>query len=370
MRTAFDCGEPYYLPQYVPVINELTARGHDVSIATYQSLDLAGLASAAAVSQVQLSDDTAALHHYHELRPDWIVFGNGWKRLNELPSETRTALLYHGIGVKESYYEADLCGFDVRFVEGDARLRALAERYPQENFVATGFAKLDELINPTGESRVSLETMELRPDRKTILYAPTFFPSSVECLPDDFPAQLPSLNLIVKPHFFSLTRPRYARQREKYARWARYDNVHLVPESALSILPFMAIADLLVSEASSTIFEFAALDRPVVWCDFYRLRWSYRGPFRYRLRKRMDANINRFADIAAHASSPRHLVEQIQLELENPMRLSASRQRYVRELVGEVDGKASLRIADYLERSHSPASDRIELSARDPALLG
>ena len=55
-----------------------------------------------------------------------------------------------------------------------------------------------------------------------------------------------------------------------------------------SLLPFLKSADLMISDASSAIIEFAALNKPVLWCTFLQLRWNYRGIFSYRFKARMD----------------------------------------------------------------------------------
>src|SRR3546814_14039365 len=82
----------------------------------------------------------------------------------------------------------------------------------------------------------------------------------------------------------------YAAQRRKLDVWGRHANVHVADLAAYSLLPYMGSADLMISEASSALFEFAALDKPIVWCDFLKLRWSYRGPLRFRSEERRVGN--------------------------------------------------------------------------------
>ena len=110
----------------------------------------------------------------------------------------------------------------------------------------------------------------------------------------------------------------------------------------------MTISDLLVSDASSALFEFAALDKPVIWCDFYKLRWSYRGPLSYRFRSRMDSEINSYADICPHAERYEDLPSLVEDELQHPEKYSAKRKMYVRRLIGSTDGNVSKRIVNFL----------------------
>jgi CDP-glycerol glycerophosphotransferase (TagB/SpsB family) len=165
---------------------------------------------------------------------------------------------------------------------------------------------------------------------------------------DDLPAELRDWNILVKPHHFTMLLRRYRGQRKKLELWSRAENVHVARLSDYSLLPFLASADLLVSEASSAIFEFAALDRPIVWCDFLRLRLAYRGPLRFRFRRRMDPTILPFRDIAAHTVRYEELRRVVDQEMAHPERFRERRKECVAELVGVTDGKVSERIADHL----------------------
>lgn len=279
------------------------------------------------------------------------MFGNEFTPIARLDRRIRTAMLYHGIGVKETYYRREQMMMDIRFVEGEHREAILRQRYPDRHVVAVGFAKLDPLFNTRYSlKKFDLERAGLDPARHTILYAPTFYPSSMECLADDWPATLADCNLIIKPHQYAWTLNRHRGQLRKLARWQNYPNVHIAGACDYSLLPFMQVADVLVSEASSALFEFAALDRPVIWCDFMKLRLGHRGIFKFRLLRRMDRTIDAFRDIAAHAGTPDELAAVIREQLANPARFHAKRQACVKELLGPVDGNASSRIADHLLR--------------------
>ncbi len=354
MQVAFDVPQLYYLPQYTPVGEELTRRGVEVWFVVYQDPDmqpiLTGVVDKEGLPAKWVAGDSQASALYARMRPDWVVFGNGTRHLGRLPERTKTALLYHGIGVKSCYYDADLMGMDVRFVEGDYRLRILGERYPQATMINTGFAKLDPLFQPSPAKPMGfdLQMAGLDPGKPTLLYAPTFFPSSIGLMADDWPSQFDAYNLIVKPHFFTFSKARYRIQLEKLKRWRSFENVYLAAPEDYSLVPFMGPADILISEASSAFFEFAALDKPIVWCDFYKVRWNYRGLFGYRLKRRLDPDMDRYADIGAHARTYRDLKQVIDQQVDHPDMYHKQRRRYTRMLLGDSDGNAAVRIADYL----------------------
>jgi len=48
---------------------------------------------------------------------------------------------------------------------------------------------------------------------------------------------------------------------------------------------FMAVVGVLISGAFSTLFEFSALNKPVVWCGFYNSRWGCRGLLSFRFKR-------------------------------------------------------------------------------------
>jgi CDP-glycerol glycerophosphotransferase (TagB/SpsB family) len=116
-----------------------------------------------------------------------------------------------------------------------------------------------------------------------------------------------------------------------------------------SLVPFLKTADVLVSEASSTLFEFAALDKPVVICDFYDLKWSYKGIFKYRFKKRFLKESVIYQELGTHAESYLQVKHRVEEELKSPLMYQTNRLQYNNDHVGPTDGKASIRIVDYLE---------------------
>lgn len=352
MRFVFDVQRLYYLPQYEPVMRALAARGAECVVIARDDDDPDGricretLGGDVAMHAVAGEQEAVALAR--QLEPDWIVLGNDNPYRGRV--KARSALLYHGIGVKQVYYSPHLMNVDLRFVEGPYRERQLAAMYPDVRLAAVGFPKLDPLQNGSAP-RFDLAAHGLDAGRPTLLYAPTFFPSSIGRLPETWPAALADCNLLIKPHQFSLAKRDYRDQQRRFARWAEYPNVFVADASWPSLVPFMSVADMLISEASSALFEFAALDRPVVWCDFLKLRWSYRGPFRFRLARRMDQGIREYAAVGVHAASPADLIEKIRGELDNPARCAAQRARITAELIGPTDGRAAERAAAVLLES-------------------
>lgn len=353
MHVAFDTRNVYYIPQYLPVLRELLARGHEASFICYTGKDdptaFRSAMDGLGAPVHWLADEAAALKHYVQLRPEWIIFGSGFEPLDDLVEPTQSVQLGHGIGPKPSYYGKSVQPMTVRFIEGARRLEVIRRRYPKGNFVQAGFSKLDPLFDGTAVG-LDLESCGLDPSKLTILYAPTFNPSSLERFPRDWPADFPDYNVLVKPHSFTYTRTAYRGQRRRLRMWAEHTNVHVASPEELSLLPFMHSSDILLSEASSTLFEFAALDRPVVVCDFFKLKWTYRGPLRYRFERRFRRGDVPFDGIGAQARNYRELLNIIPQQLAAPSEYSDARKRFTEDHVGPTDGGASSRIVEYLEK--------------------
>ncbi len=297
------------------------------------------------IKRVNNYDDAIAL--YREEEPSWLIIGNSFDDLNLLSNKTKTALVSHGIGPKACYYTVSATPTDVRFVEGPYRTDRLKQMYPEQMFIDTGYAKLDPAIN--GElSDLMPSDYGLDNNKKTILYAPTFYPSSIERFSRSFPDDFKQYNIILKPHYFSLSIDKYKKQKALLEYWSGFSNVYLAPPEESNILPFMSVSDVLISDASSTLFEFAALDKPVVWCDFLKLRWGYRGFLKFRFKNRMDQDLYKYADIAVHAKTYGQLRGIVDEQVAFPEQYASQRAKYTLSLVGIVDGKASERIVKYM----------------------
>jgi len=351
MNVFFDIKHLYYLPQYLPVIEALKEKGiYCHCLIHHQELPLTITKQYLKDNQLNytfIDNDDDARKHYAEKKPEWIIFGNCFNDLVEINKHSKTVLMQHGIGPKSCYYEVSKSDITYRFVEGEHRLSRLEAMFPDKSFINTGYAKLDPIINKTVD-KINLASLGLDVLKPTLLYAPTFYPSSIECLSTNFPAQLSNFNIIIKPHFFSFIKPAYTKQRKKIAKWQLHENVHIADIADISILPYLDIADMLISDASSTLFEFTALNKPAIWCDFYHVRWSYRGIFKWRLNKRLDDDLKYFGQVAEQVNNEKQLIEQANIHCQSPELKESQRKNMSEFLTGKVDGKCSERIVNFI----------------------
>lgn len=354
MNILFDVLNIYYIPQYYPIWKELKARGHQCSLVVYSKKnDEKQLTKTLAELDIEYTwvfDDAEAKDYYLKQKADWIFFGNAFDYLDEIHKVSKTVQMGHGIGPKPSYYLKSNTPMTVRFMEGELRLKKIQEMYPDDNFVQVGFSKLDPVFDGS-EKGLDLKKLGLDPKKKTILYAPTFNPTSLGCFPRNWPEEFKDYNILIKVHSITLSRDRYKGDQKRIRAWGQYPNVYVAGVEEFSLVPFLKTADILVSEASSTLFEFAALDKPVVICDFYDLKWSYKGVFKYRFEKRFGPDSVIYKDLGPHADRYKVLKNIIEEELWSPDNFKANRAKYNHDHVGPTDGNASKRIADYLEKN-------------------
>ena len=350
MHIIFDVLHLYYLPQYLPVARELGKRGCDIEFVFYHSAHdqiIEGIIATEKLRANWVNSASESAQLYFDKKADWVVFANGYHHLDKVHSVSKSVQLGHGIGPKSSYYKKSDTPTTVRFVEGAYRTQRFNEMYPSDTFVDVGFAKLDPIINNEGVG-FDLTSLGLDPNKPTIAYAPTFYPSSLERFPKDWPATFADYNILIKPHYFSVSKPKYKKHLKRLNHWAKYDNVYLAKVSDYCLTPFLSSADILISDASSALFEFAALNKPVIWCDFLKLRWGYRGVFSYRFKRRMDEDYGEYTNIAAHATSYKAVKNLVDSHVSQPEQLEHMRLALSEKLAGKLDGQASSRIADYL----------------------
>lgn len=350
MKIIFDVQELYYLPQYLPIHSELIKRGQDNTHFVFYrgkfDFLIEKIIKTENLNHRWVNNKSEANRYYQSQKADWVIFSNSFPYLDDVHKVSKSAQIGHGVGAKTSYYTQSNTPTTIRLVEGAYKTNRLQSMFPNDKFVDVGFCKLDPIINGK-VCGFELKKLGLDSRKKTIIYAPTFYPSSLERFPKNFPEDFQEFNILIKPHYFSQSKEKYSGQRKLLEGWSKYDNVYLARVEDYSLVPFMATADLLISDTSSAIIEFSALDKPVIWCNFLKLRWAYRGIFSYRFKKRMDKDYDEYSQVAVRADSYEILKKHVKEQLLNPKRLSKQRLHVAEKMAGAIDGKASQRIVDY-----------------------
>lgn len=362
----FDVYHLYHLPQFDPVIDLLMDdKRFDVHLSYASDIrPEERLLTSEILSKRDCKVFTADTEEerasiIRELAPD--VYICGWSRheiQDYVPDSTLVGMIYHGIGVKPSYWRDNHPRLDLRFVEGPFRERQLREKGVVTDLAVTGYAKLDPLFNhQIPDQKTLLEELNLDPDKKTILYAPTFYPSSLESFGMRLARDTEDYNLILKLHMWSYFNIKFPINLKGQLRLTKkmerqYKHVHLLPPDYYNITPLYSVADVLLTEASSTMYEMMVLDKPVIVCEFYRLRMSHRL-FRKRLyKRRLDVEMSKEkVDFSFKLEKPSKIKIVLEQVFSDDDPFTELREKYKTDMLYKLDGKASERIRDaILER--------------------
>ncbi len=196
---------------------------------------------------------------------DAVICGDTLKN----PQEYGQALLCnieHAVSIKSQRYRklAEQAGKVryIRFVEGQYRKKILEKYLAPADIYALGLPKLDQLFDASYSRQEVIKKLNLDPTKRIVLYAPSYKPTSIfELTP--YLATSQYYNVIVKLHPYSWG-GKYAKHRqhrfvEKISR--KHPNLILIPEGDMNIMPYMVAADTLITEGSSVMNEFLAMDK-------------------------------------------------------------------------------------------------------------
>jgi CDP-Glycerol:Poly(glycerophosphate) glycerophosphotransferase len=195
----------------------------------------------------------------------------------KLPRGTRRILMFHGVAGKyANVYDSpdrSMRDWDRLFFINEQRLQnfiksnAIDSDSPAARLV--GYPKLDCLVDGTFSRDAILESLGISPARRTVLYAPTWSPySSLNAMGETLIERLSAAGfaVIVKLHDRS-------RDLEYIhsggVNWAERLQPLLAANGGLladksDASPYLAAADVLITDHSSVGFEYLLLDRPLI----------------------------------------------------------------------------------------------------------
>lgn len=295
-------------------------------------------------------------------RFDLYINADPWAAAN-LRRCARRINFFHGVAGK---YDLDQpaglpMGFEyydrVAFINQDRMQRYLAAGVvtPRQARLV-GYPKLDALALRGIDARAVREPLGLDPSRPTALYAPTYSPASSlhlagEAIVRSLAAR--GLNVIIKLHDRSLdSDPRYTGGIDWRARMTMLEQPGRIRfVEAPDASPYLAAADVMVTDHSSVGFEYLVLDRPVIVYDAPDL------PIAARINPDKIALLRSAATVVR---TPDELGVTVAAELADPARLSGPRQRVAREMFhepGTATERAMALIRELLASGAPPARE-------------
>ena len=361
-KILFDAYHLYHLPQFDPVIDLLAQDDRfELFLSTSSEIDKGERELALSIMEkrpgkiIKADTEQERSNIIRDLMLD--VFICGWSRYKIekfIPDSTLAGMIYHGIGVKPSYWRDNHERLDIRFVEGEYRIQQLRDYGIQTDLALTGFTKLDPLFHDNNVQDEKLfRALDLDPEKKTILFAPTFYPNSLEKFGMDLGVLTKDYNVILKLHMWAYFMDRFGdinlkpQLRLGYKLAEQYEHIKLVGPEIYNIVHLYKLADILMTDASSTIYEIIALEKPVIVNRFLKLKLSHRifrsRLYRKRLNEEMDRDISKFC---FELQSPKDLTSILETAFkENDKQLNIIR-KYQKKMLFKLDGQASVRVRD------------------------
>jgi len=244
----------------------------------------------------------------------------------------------------------------VAFINRDRMQRYLdAGVVSHSQAVLVGYPKLDRLASGQVEGRVIRSALALNPLRPTAFYAPTYSPeSSLHLAGENIIRELAGagFNVIVKLHDRSLDPdPRYTAGIDWRRRMRALELPGIIryvegPDAS----PYLAAADVMVTDHSSAGFEYLVLDRPLIVFDTPGLVDAARiNPEKVALLRSAATVVSGADELAAVAWA----------ELAQPGRLSNERRRVAEEMFHE-PGTATARAVTIIRELLAASMRRVQ----------
>ena len=353
IKVLFENHHLYYLPNFIPVMEEMRKRKKYEIFASIpfmmdkeEKSTFVNACNKLNIDTIVAESEESRISKIKKKSFDLVIVGNIGQLKKVINDNELTVMIYHGIGLKQSYYNDIDTRIDLRSVESEPRMKELIS-HGHQNLVLSGFTKCDPLVTKNYNSMTT--GMGLDTNLKTILYAPSYYPTSIDKLIPILPKLSCETNLIIKLHNFSWYQDQYRYQSKEMMQLAENNkNIFLAPYDDYNIIPYYSIADLLISDISSTMFEYLYMNRPIIMAQCYKLRLKHKI-FKKRFIRRMDLKRMEEVDFAMRFNDPEDLISLAYHGLEHPDDLKSERLSAQKEYLFKVDGKASYRIVNAIE---------------------
>jgi hypothetical protein len=188
--------------------------------------------------------------------------------------EKERVQLFHGVSFRNMAVRRDVLVYDRLFLVGPYMRRLFTEqqllRESDPRLVNIGFPKLDRLVDGSLDRKAILHRLGFSGRRPVVLYAPTG--QKDNSLEHTGEAMLERLKATGK---YDILIKLHDHPRDRVTDWPRRLRPLLDPHTKLvtdyDVVPYLFVADLLISDASSVSNEYALMNRPMVFLDVPQL---------------------------------------------------------------------------------------------------
>lgn len=256
MRVVLFCANPYAFGILKPLHDALVRQQHDVLWYVPKKI-------AAQFPFDEVFNITDTLEVIYNFKSD-AIFVPG----NEVPHYLRgvKVQIFHGLaGEKQGHFRIRNY-FDLYLTQGPyftERFQQLARKHRDFQVMETGWSKLDTLyqnheVYLQERDQILLEAGK----KKLILYAPTFSPSLTSAISakEEIFKLAAQQDIFIMIKFHDLM-DRQVVEEYKIAAHA-VSNVSIIEDR--NILKYLIMADMMISDTSSVVYEFILLNKPVI----------------------------------------------------------------------------------------------------------
>lgn len=256
MRVVLFCANPYAFGILKPLHDALMLQQHDVVWYIPEKI-------AAQFPFTGNFNKTGSITALHNFKSD-AIFVPG----NEVPHYLRgvKVQVFHGLaGEKQGHFRIRNY-FDLYLTQGPyftERFRALAQKHRDFTVTETGWCKLDPLYQNHDVFLAERNQLLTKAGKKKLLlYAPTFSPSltSATSARNEIFALAAQPDIFIMIKFHDLMDTRVVAEYKTAAQ--NLSNVIVIEDR--NILKYLIMADMMVSDTSSVVYEFVLLNKPVI----------------------------------------------------------------------------------------------------------
>lgn len=174
--------------------------------------------------------------------------------------------IFHGYAAEKKDHWIIRRYFDLYLTQGPfftKKFQELSEKYKDFEVVETGWPKQDWIkkhLHDFDEEKAHL--LSLHQKEKVVLYAPTFSPSltSLPHIKDALVSLAREKNIVLILKFHPLTKAEWV---EAYKQLAQEEE-NIIWGDSLNVTKYILMADVMISDTSSTVYEFLLLNKPVI----------------------------------------------------------------------------------------------------------
>ncbi|MGH9863690.1 MAG: CDP-glycerol glycerophosphotransferase family protein [Candidatus Acidiferrales bacterium] len=184
------------------------------------------------------------------------------------PRARQRVQIFHGVAITNCFLKPKINDYDCFFMSGPYMVRRFVEkgilREDDPRIEMIGMPKLDRLVDGSLDPAALKAQLELDPALPVVLYAPSGTHSSIKSNGLEAIRRLRDrrVNLLVKLHDKSRDFRRNLGDWLDRVKQLQGGQVRIIED--FDIVPYLAIADVLISDFSSAANEFLLRDRPII----------------------------------------------------------------------------------------------------------